>query len=114
MTTVVDRMMRSVTKLISEQTPTDEGGAVTLWANGPAFPAVLSANKTGHERQGEHDEPTETANLTTYTTAPALHLFDVVEDAEGRTWRVVAELRSFPAVMSVHYRRYKVERWDLP
>lgn len=112
MMTVIDRLMRPITQRIPWQMTDGEGGRVTTWTDGFTFGGTISANKTGQQRQGEHDEPTETANLTVHVDAPVLHLFDVIRDADGRTWRITAEKRDFPSVMTVQYRRYAIERWE--
>ena len=111
MSTLIDVMLRPMSKREPIKIPDGEGGSITTWIDAAYFNGVVSAEKVDKTRRGEHDEPTRTGNLTTRPDAPTLKLHDVIRDNHGRTWRVIGEGYEFPSAATMNYKRYKIESW---
>lgn len=112
--TIIDAMMGQLTRRVPTRIPDGEGGSLTRWRDGDTFRGAVSAHRSTRAREGEHDVTENTFHLTTLTDVPDFSFGDVFRDATGRTYRVTSDAREFPLVMSVHYKRYTVERWVEP
>jgi hypothetical protein len=114
MSNLIEKHMQNVTLLKSTRVPDGEGGNRTTWDDDRDISAAITFHKSNLSRVAEHDETKDTFNVTTRDTEADLPLFAVIRDAGGKTYRITSAPREFPAPMSIHYKRYSAEGWDLP
>lgn len=113
MSNLIERSMFPVMLLKKTQMPDGEGGNRTAWTDDKTLFAAITAHKSNLTRVAEHDETKDTFNITTHDNEADLPLFSVIRDSYGQTYRVTSAPRLFPVPMSVHYKRYTAERWEL-
>ena len=112
MSTLIDKLMRTVTIRIPERISDGEGGFSTLWRDGASFQAAITAHRADWTWIAEHHTPVDYFNVTLPEDGLDLPLATVLKDADGKTYRTTSLVRDFPSVMSVRYKRYTAERWE--
>ncbi len=104
--------MQPCTRLEPRTEPDGEGGAKTTWEEGGVFDAALVLASSTQTETGEKDTAADSYTVTT-RRADTLRFGDVFR-CDGKTYKVVSDVKRTPNGALLDMAQVTAERWELP